>query len=120
MHTRFLLHCLQTRCGCWGHRGQVIAGLTAHVLRFAESYPSISAFSFVDDRHFLIIVPIMISVFARLDSLLLKFKFKLIVITPAMYYCLAVAVTWLLRASGDMHQMPYSSPKAGLSASYII
>ena len=37
---------------------QIIAGLTAPVLRFAESYPSISAFSFANDRHFLIIVSI--------------------------------------------------------------
>ena len=37
---------------------QVIAGFTASVLRFAESYPSISAFSFADDRHFLITVPV--------------------------------------------------------------
>ena len=37
--------------------GQVIAGLTLPVLKFAESYPCISAF-FVDDRHFLIIVPV--------------------------------------------------------------
>ena len=37
--------------------GQVIAGLTSPVLRFAESYPCISAFSFADDGHFLIIVP---------------------------------------------------------------
>ena len=39
-----------------GIGGQVIAGLTAPVLRFAESYPSISAFSFADAGHFLIIV----------------------------------------------------------------
>ena len=40
-----------------GIQGQVIAGLTAPALRFAESYLSISAFPFADDRHFLIIVP---------------------------------------------------------------
>ena len=37
--------------------GQVIAGLTTPVLRFAESYLSISAFSFSGNHHFLIIVP---------------------------------------------------------------
>ena len=41
-----------------GTGGQVIAGLTALVLRFAESYPPISALSFADDGHFLIIVPV--------------------------------------------------------------
>ena len=41
-----------------GTGGQVIAGLTLPVLRFAESYPSISAFSVADDGHFLIIVPV--------------------------------------------------------------
>ena len=56
MCTCFLLHRHQTRCGCWGHWGQVIAGLTLPVLRFAASYPFISAFSFADDRHFPIIV----------------------------------------------------------------
>ena len=39
-----------------GTGGQVIAGLTSPVLLSAESYPSISAFSFADDGHFLIIV----------------------------------------------------------------
>ena len=41
-----------------GIGGQVMAGLTAPALRFAESYLSISAFSFVDDRHFQIIIPL--------------------------------------------------------------
>ena len=41
-------------------RGQVIAGLTAPVLWLAESYPSISAFFFADDGHFLIIFPVYI------------------------------------------------------------
>ena len=41
-----------------GTMDQVLAGLTLPVLRFAESYPSISTFSFTDDCHFLIIVPI--------------------------------------------------------------
>ena len=35
-----------------GTGGQAIAGLSSPVLRFAESYPSISAFSFADDGHF--------------------------------------------------------------------
>ena len=41
-----------------GIGGQVIAGLTSPVLRLAESFPSISAFSFADDGHFLIVVTI--------------------------------------------------------------
>ena len=41
-----------------GTGSQVIAELTSFVLRLAESYPSISAFSIVDDGHFLIIAPI--------------------------------------------------------------
>ena len=41
-----------------GIGGQVIAGLTSPVLLFEESYPSISSFSFVDERHFLIIIPV--------------------------------------------------------------
>ena len=41
-----------------GAGGQVIAGFMSPVLRSAESYPSISAFSFTDDGHFLIIVPV--------------------------------------------------------------
>ena len=47
---------------------QVIAGLTSLVLRLTESYPSISAFSFADDGHFLIIVTID-SRFLPVDSL---------------------------------------------------
>ena len=39
-----------------GTGGQVIAGLTVPILRFVESYPSISAF--MDARHFLIIIPV--------------------------------------------------------------
>ena len=38
--------------------GQVIAGLTEPALQFVESYHLISAFSFADDRHFLIIFPL--------------------------------------------------------------
>ena len=46
---RFLLRRRQTRCSCWGYRGQVITGLSSPVLRFTESYPSISGFFFADD-----------------------------------------------------------------------
>ena len=42
-----------------GTGGQVIAGLTAPVLQFAESYPPISVFSMADKRHFLIISPLI-------------------------------------------------------------
>ena len=52
-----------------GIGGQVIAGLTSPVLRLAESYPSISAFSFADDGHFLIIVPSTSGFFAGFDLL---------------------------------------------------
>ena len=38
--------------GGGGAEGQVIAGLTSPVLRFAESYQCISAMSFADQRHF--------------------------------------------------------------------
>ena len=48
---------------------QVIAGLTSPVLRFIESYLFISAFSFMDDSHFLIIVSIDFRLFASLDWL---------------------------------------------------
>ena len=51
-----------------GTGGQVIAGLTLPVLQLEESYPFISAFSFANDSHFLIIVPIDFS-FPRLDWL---------------------------------------------------
>ena len=51
-----------------GIGGQVIAGLTSLVLRLTESYPSISAFSFADDGHFLIIVTIDFR-FLPVDSL---------------------------------------------------
>ena len=59
-----------------GTGGQVITGLTAPVLRLTESYPSISAFSFADDRHFLIIV-YLTSGFTGSDWL--SFEFKLII-----------------------------------------
>ena len=41
-----------------GTGGQVIAGLTLPVLQYADSYLSIATFSFADDHHFLIIVPV--------------------------------------------------------------
>ena len=49
-------------------RGQVIAGLMSPVLLSAESYPSISAFSFADDGHFLIIVSLDFTEFDSLSS----------------------------------------------------
>ena len=63
-----------------GTGGQVITGLTAPVLRLTESYPSISAFSFVDDRHFLIIVLIDFRFIRDLIRCRLTFEFKPIVI----------------------------------------
>ena len=41
-----------------GSGGQVIVELMAPVLRLEESYPNIFAFTFADELHFLIIVPI--------------------------------------------------------------
>ena len=41
-----------------GAEGQVIAGLTSPVLRFAKSYRCISAMSFADQRPFQNIVPV--------------------------------------------------------------
>ena len=41
-----------------GTGGQVIAELVSPILQFAESYPFISTFTFMNDCHFLIIVPI--------------------------------------------------------------
>ena len=63
-----------------GIGGQVIAGLTAPVLLSAESYPSIFAFSFVNDRHFLIIVLIDFRFILDLIRYRLTFEFKPIVI----------------------------------------
>ena len=74
---------------------QVIAGLTAPVLQFAESYPSISAFSFVDNSHFLYIVLINLRFLPDLIRYRPMFEFK-----PIIINFLAVAVTWVLRASG--------------------
>ena len=84
-----------------GTRGQVIAGLTSPVLRSAESYPFISTFSFTDDDHFLINVPVDFRFLPDLIHCCLKFEFK-----PIIINFLAVAVTWLLRASGDRHRVP--------------
>ena len=60
--------------------GQVIAGLMVPVLRFAESYPSISALSFADDGHFLIIVPDDFRFLLDLIRCRLKFELKQIII----------------------------------------
>ena len=62
-----------------GTRGQVIAGLTASVLRFAVSYPSISTFSFTAVRHFLIIVQVKFC-FSDLIDCHSAVKFKSIII----------------------------------------
>ena len=61
---RFLLFTLKLAVAAGGAEGQVIAGLMAPVLQFVESYPSISAFSFVDNCSH------QLPVFTRLDSLL--------------------------------------------------
>ena len=63
-----------------GTGGQVIVGLTPLVLQLEESYPSISAFSFVNDSHFLIIVSIDFRVFPDLIGCRSTVEFKLIVI----------------------------------------
>ena len=63
-----------------GTRGQVIARLTAPVLRLAERYPSISTFSLADDSHFLIIVPIDFRVLPNLICCRPTFKFKPMII----------------------------------------
>ena len=68
---------------------QVIAGLTVPVLQFAESYSSISAFSFAGGRHFLIIVPDDFRFLPDLISCRPTFKFKPIIITPAIILFLA-------------------------------
>ena len=62
-----------------GTGGQVIAGLTSPVLWPAESYPSISAFSFADDGHFLIIIPLDFRFLPDLIRCCLTFEFKLII-----------------------------------------
>ena len=59
--------------------GQVIAGLMSPVLLSAESYPSISAFSFADDGHFLIIVSLDFRFLPNLIRCRLTFEFKLII-----------------------------------------
>ena len=63
-----------------GTGGQVIARLTSLVLQFVESYPSISAFSFVDNRHFLIIVSVDFQFLRDLICWHPTFEFKLIMI----------------------------------------
>ena len=59
---------------------QVIAGLSSPVLRFAESYPSISVFSFADDGHFLFIVTIDFRFLPDLICCHITFEFKPIII----------------------------------------
>ena len=97
-------------------------GLTSPVLWFSESYPSISTFSFVNNCHYLIIVPIDFRFLLDLIGCRLTVEIKPIIIAPTNILFLAVAVTWLLRASGDMRRVPYkrSSPMAGFSASVCI
>ena len=63
-----------------GTGGQVIAGLMAAVLQSAESYLSISAFSFADDGHFLIIVPIDFRLLPDLIRHRPMFEFKPIIV----------------------------------------
>ena len=63
-----------------GIGGQVIVGLTSPVLQLAESYPSISAFFFADDHHFLIIVLINFRFFTGLDCYRPMSEFKPITI----------------------------------------
>ena len=63
-----------------GIGGQVIARLTVPVLRFTESYPSISAFSSADDHHFLSIVPIDFRFLPDLICCRPTFEFKPITI----------------------------------------
>ena len=62
-----------------GAGGQVIVGLTSPILWLAESYPSISAFSFADDGHFLIIDPTDFRFSSDLFRCRLTFKFKPII-----------------------------------------
>ena len=63
-----------------GMGGQVIAGLTSPALRFAESYPPISAFSFADDGHFLIIVRNDFRLLLNLIRCRSTFEFKPLII----------------------------------------
>ena len=58
---------------------QVIAELTSPILRFADSYPSISAFSCADNGHFLIIVLIDFQFIRHLIRCSLTFEFKPII-----------------------------------------
>ena len=90
-----------------GTRGQVIAGLTLPVLRSVESYPSISAFSFADDNHFLIIV---LSDFRFLTDLIgchPAFEFKPIIITPAIIlYSASCNINMVAEGIGDRRRAP--------------
>ena len=70
-----------------GIRGQVIAVLTSPVLRFAESYSSISTFSFVDDHHFLVMVSIDFQFLLDLIGSRSTIEFKLIIIIKLIYSC---------------------------------
>ena len=63
-----------------GIGGQVIAGLTSPVLWFAESFLSISAFSFADNSHFLNIILIDYQFLPDLIGYCLTFEFKPIII----------------------------------------
>ena len=73
-----------------GAEGQVIAGLTSPVLRFAESYQCISAMSFADQRPCQNIVPVDIRFLPDLIDCRPTFEFKPTIII------LAVAVTCMV------------------------
>ena len=103
---RFLLRRPQTRCGCWGHRGSGNGGvdgtrlavhreLSVHFRSFLRGRPPFS--NYHSPR---------LSVFTGLDSLLLTFEFKPIII--------------ILSCSYNMVAGSRSSPKAGHSASVTI
>ena len=62
-----------------GIGGQVIAGLAAPIMRFAESYPSTSAFSFMDNNHFPFTVPIDFRFLPDLIHCRPTFQFKPII-----------------------------------------
>ena len=64
-----------------GIGGQVTAALTSPILQFVESYLSISAFSFVDERHFLNIVLIDFRFLPDLIRYCPTFEFKTIIIS---------------------------------------
>ena len=95
-----LFRCAHARVSCsvivklpvaaGGPGGQVIAGLTAPVLRFAESYQCISAMSFADQRPCQNIVPVDIRFLPDLIDCRPTFEFKPTIII------LAVAVTCMV------------------------